>query len=289
MFGAALRQVMKHPIRATLAVASEPLETWTTFAERIVERGERRRAATPSDLYRIDLNWEAKLHHYLQTEHPCVATQEFWRLWTQVLDKLQIKGISVGPESYLGWNDGDAGLARAIWCITRHTRPCNVVETGVAHGVTSRFILEALDKNGDGHLWSIDRPPLLHEQLHSEIGCAVDPRDRKRWSYIRGSSRRRLPGVLAELGEIDLFVHDSLHSEQNVRFEMESAWAVLREGGALVVDDIDANAGFHAFIQAHNTCPSMVCEAEPIRPDLRRFNKQGLFGIVLKVQSCERA
>jgi hypothetical protein len=92
-----------------------------------------------------------------------------------------------------------------------------------------------------------------------------------------------LPGVLAELGEIDLFIHDSLHSEQNVRFEMDSAWAVLREGGAIVVDDIDANAGFYAFTQAHSSCPSLVCEAEPIRPDLRRFNKKGLFGIILKM------
>jgi hypothetical protein len=111
----------------------------------------------------------------------------------------------------------------------------------------------------------------------------VDQLHRKRWSYIKGSSRRRLPAVLAELGEIDLFVHDSLHSEQNVRFEMESAWTVLRDGGAIVVDDIDASAGFHAFTHAHSTCPFMVCEAEPVRPDLRRFNQKGLFGIILKI------
>jgi hypothetical protein len=26
----------------------------------------------------------------------------------------------------------------------------------------------------------------------------------------------------------------------------------------------------------------MICEAEPMHPDLRRFNKKGLFGIILK-------
>jgi hypothetical protein len=26
----------------------------------------------------------------------------------------------------------------------------------------------------------------------------------------------------------------------------------------------------------------MIGEAEPLRPDLRRFNKKGLFGIILK-------
>jgi hypothetical protein len=42
--------------------------------------------------------------------------------------------------SFQFWNDGDAGLARAIWCLTRHLMPKKVVETGVAHGVTSRHI-----------------------------------------------------------------------------------------------------------------------------------------------------
>jgi hypothetical protein len=28
----------------------------------------------------------------------------------------------------------------------------------------------------------------------------------------------------------------------------------------------------------------LVCEAEPVRPDTRRFNKKGMFGIVLKQQ-----
>ena len=115
-----------------------------------------------------------------------------------------------------------------------------------------------------------------------EIGAAVDGRIQHRWSYIPGSSRRRLPGLISQLGEIDLFVHDSLHSERNVRFEMDRAWAALRPGGAIVVDDIDANRGFHSFTQSFSGCDSMVCEAEPLCPDLRRFNKKGMFGIVLK-------
>ena len=40
--------------------------------------------------------------------------------------------------------------AEAIWCLVAHTRPANVVETGVAHGLTSRVILEGLSRHG-GH------------------------------------------------------------------------------------------------------------------------------------------
>jgi predicted O-methyltransferase YrrM len=151
----------------------------------------------------------------------------------------------------------------------------------VAHGVTSRFILEALERNGSGHLSSIDLPPIERDR-HSQVGVAVGDRYADRWSYIEGSSRLRLPKLLSRFGEIDLFIHDSLHSERNVRFELDRAWTHLRPGGALVVDDIDANWGFRSFTQTFSGHQSMICEAEPLHPDLRRFNKSGLFGIILK-------
>jgi hypothetical protein len=31
----------------------------------------------------------------------------------------------------------------------------------------------------------------------------------------------------------------------------------------------------------------LICTAEPLRPDLRRFNKKGLFGIILKTPTAE--
>jgi hypothetical protein len=88
--------------------------------------------------------------------------------------------------------------------------------------------------------------------------------------------------LLSRLGQIDLFVHDSLHSERNVRFELDLAWVALRANGALVLDDVDANWGFRSFTQSFSDHESMICEAEPLHPDLRRFNKKGLFGIILK-------
>jgi len=235
----------------------------------------------PPDLYQAEEDWEYRLHDLIGAPWPCPAASEFRALWPQVMGELETKGIRVGRESFKGWNDGDAGFVRAIWCLTRNLRPRNVIETGVAHGVTSRFILEALERNGVGHLWSIDHPPLEHE-WHAQIGVAVAGRYPARWSYIRGSSRRRLPDILSKLGQIDLFIHDSLHSEHNVRFEMDRAWAALRPGGAMVVDDIDANWGFRAFTQAFSNHQSMICEAEPLSPDLRRFNEKGLFGIIVK-------
>jgi Methyltransferase domain len=278
MLGTGLRYLLRHPLRSVTAIASDPLEVWGALLDRYAER---REAIPPTDLYEAEVGWERRLHDLLGVPWPCEATSEFWALWRGVIAELQAKGLRVGPESFNCWNDGDAGLLRAIWCLTRHLRPKNVVETGVARGLSSRFILEALEENRTGHLWSIDHPPLEWE-LRSQIGVAVGDRFPDRWSYISGSSRRRLPGLLSQLGRIDLFIHDSLHSEHNVRFEIDRAWVALRPGGAIVIDDIDSNRGFQSFTQTFGGYQALICEAEPLQPDLRRFNRKGLFGIILK-------
>ena len=66
-----------------------------------------------------------------------------------------------------------------------------------------------------------------------------------------------------------------------MQFEMNKAWMALRPGGAMVVDDIDLNPAFAEFSRSV-PCECLICEAEPIRPDKRRFNDKGLFGILLK-------
>jgi Methyltransferase domain len=148
-----------------------------------------------------------------------------------VIAALTAQGMRIGPATFGVWNDGEPELVRAVWCLTRHLRPTKVVETGVARGFTSRFILEALEKNKTGHLWSIDLPPLLEPQLHAQIGAAVGDRFASRWSYIKGSSRRHLPGLLSKLGQIDLFIHDSVHTERNVRFELGHSYNADRAPG----------------------------------------------------------
>jgi hypothetical protein len=283
MLGIPLRYLLKHPVVAVVDMVADPLEIWTTIHDSYVAQRERRR---PQCRYEFDENWEQRLHEALGVPWPCNAASEFWDLWSQIISELEAKGIRPGPESFQFWNDGDAGLVRAIWCLTRHLRPKKVVETGVAHGVTSRCILEALNRSGDGHLWSIDLPP-LERVWRNQVGAAVDDRHPYQWSYIKGSSRRRLPELLSRLGQIDLFIHDSLHSERNVRFELDRAWAALRPNGALVVDDVDANWGFRSFTQTFSGHESLICEAEPLHPDPRRFNKKGLFGIIVKQSTAQ--
>ena len=278
MFGDILRYVVQHPRRAVSALGRNPLAVFETVHERLIQNREYR---APAFAHEADPLWEKNLHERIGAPWPCPETDEFRALWREVLDGVESSGVHVGPESFNGYNDGDTALVRAVWCLVRHLRPVDVVETGVAHGFTSRFILEALARNGQGRLSSIDKPP-LDPAMQAQIGIAVADRFADRWTLIAGSSRNKLPGLLAKLGRLDLFVHDSLHTERNVRFEADRAFAKLKPGGVLVIDDIDSNGGYASFVQDKKGFYSFVCEAEPVRPDNRRFNKKGLFAILLK-------
>jgi hypothetical protein len=269
-----------HPLVVFDRIARDPLDAWAAFHDSLSSRAE----PVNTVQYIVDQDWEAGLHRCLNMR-PERTVADFWPLWNAVVAGLRAQRVAVGPFSFHGWNDGDAGLVRAIWCLVRHLQPENVVETGVAHGMTSRFILEALERNEAGRLWSIDWPP-TNPKTRQEVGIAVrQPGVRQeRWHYIAGTSRRRLPPLLRQLGRVDLFIHDSMHTNRNVMFELETAWDYLRPGGVMVVDDIDANPAFDTFTRRFSHHPSFVCTAEPLGPDTRRFNQKGLFGIICKQQ-----
>ncbi|HTW41577.1 MAG TPA: class I SAM-dependent methyltransferase [Solirubrobacteraceae bacterium] len=221
--------------------------------------------------YLADPQWEQHLHERLGHPWPCEETREFDALWSQVAESFDQQGLAMGRSAYGGWDDGDRGFARAAWCLVRHLPARCVVETGVARGITSRVILEALERGGDGRLCSIDLPA-LDTAVHTEIGAAVPSELRARWTYVNGTSRSKLPGLLAELGEIDLFVHDSSHTTRNVRFELERAWGALGRGAALA-DDIERNEAFGQFTRAHPGIPAFVAAAD---------DGAAQFGILLK-------
>jgi predicted O-methyltransferase YrrM len=147
--------------------------------------------------------------------------------------------------------------------VLRTLRPAVAVETGVCNGVSTAFLLLALDANGAGELHSLDLPEIAGEDYEPgtfwdgkggavipadrEPGWMIPERLRKRWHLTLGRSQDELPGMLDRLGAIDFFLHDSEHSEACMRFEFDTAWAALRDGGVLAADDVNANIAFADF------------------------------------------
>jgi hypothetical protein len=258
-------------VRVAAALSRSPAEAVERMRERVAERTERR--AGPS-VYEVEPEWEAKLHALLGVEWPCAARAEYDPLWRDIRRLLIEQNLTVGRGAYGGWDDADPAFSRAVWCVARHLRPRKVVETGVARGITTRFLLEALERNGGGRLWSIDLPPLLDRKLRTQTAAALPERCRRHWHYVEGSSRRRLPQLLADVEEIDLFVHDSIHTGRNLRFELDCALAAIGASGAIVSDDVHMNAAF----QAHEGPGTLVCPSD---------DGAGLFGIIIRGIAAE--
>jgi predicted O-methyltransferase YrrM len=137
----------------------------------------------------------------------------------------------------------DSVMARLCYLACRLASPEVVVETGVAYGVSSAFILKALDVNGHGTLFSVDLPP-LRRGYERFWGIAVPDELRGRWRLHRGTSARVLPWLVEENPTVDLFVHDSLHTHRNMRREFDTVWPHLGEGGLLLADDVERNRAF---------------------------------------------
>jgi hypothetical protein len=237
---------LQYGSRRLWGLARNPVEGVARVREQLAER---RAGWRPEETYRPEAEWERRAHEeLLAAPWPCPETVAFMSVWEAALESLRECGVEVGRGSYGGWDDADSGLARAAWCVVRHLGPRQVVETGVARGLTSRIVLEALEANGgSGQLWSVDLPPALSSGLRQQTGIAVPERLRRRWRYLRGSSRRRLPKLVRTLDGVDMFLHDSMHTTRNVLFELETVWPALREGGVVLVDDVNLNRGLDFF------------------------------------------
>ncbi|MGA7861263.1 MAG: class I SAM-dependent methyltransferase [Thermoplasmata archaeon] len=169
-----------------------------------------------------------------------------------------------------------------LYAVVRVTRPRVLLETGVEHGLSSSYLLAALRDNDLGTLHSIEigppggwqpGPPTPGELPASEvarIGSAIPPQLRGRWNLHVGSAQDQLPRLLRELGKIDLFFHDSDHSEDHMLWEYRTAWEYLPEGGWLVSDDIDFNRAFDRFGHDVAGVPWRWIGAKPRRGLLRK-------------------
>jgi Methyltransferase domain len=138
-------------------------------------------------------------------------------------------------------------------------------------------VLEALQANDRGHLWSIDLPYPFDHALHDQIGAAVSDACRARWSYLEGSSSRRLPPLIDEVGHVEVFIHDSLHTAKNTLFELEQAASAMPPGGVMLVDDIALHKGFETFAGRHPEYRTIVCPSA---------DRTGLFGIAVNTARC---
>jgi predicted O-methyltransferase YrrM len=144
------------------------------------------------------------------------------------------------------------------YAAVRALEPDSVVETGVASGVSSAYILLALERNWKGTLHSIEVGDRAYLPPGRENGWIVPDHLRPRWRLHIGDVRATLPSLLRELGQVDIFIHDSLHTYDHMKWELELAHRHVKRGGLLLADDALGNYAFAECARAISSPASAI-------------------------------
>ncbi len=125
--------------------------------------------------------------------------------------------------------------ARILYEITRKIKPKIFVESGVADGTSSFFILSAIKKNGFGKLISID--------IRDNVGSIIPNDLRPLWELkiLKGNLTGSFKQIMSELPNIGVFFHDSDHSYNWQQLEYNIALKKLTRDGLLLIDDADSS------------------------------------------------
>lgn len=167
---------------------------------------------------------------------PDVSEDAVVDTWLELYDDVEFRAhvesafrsTTTGPRKYYhNWRE-------LLYVLVRLRRPSVVVETGVLGGLSSAYVLNALEENGSGKLVSIDlgdESGLPSDISNREIGWMVPESPRSRWDLRLGDSASLLPDVLSD-EDVDVFFSDV--PNELLRSELETAADRLRPGAIVV-------------------------------------------------------
>ena len=172
-----------------------------------------------------------------------------------------------------------------LHALVRLLRPAHVLEVGVSSGVSSAYLLNAMEMNGAGTLHSVDLPanpaprPSSRKKPGSSwtippgraSGWAVPFRLRKRWDLRLGDKANVLPLLAQELRRVELFVYDVPHEDRVTREEFRSLDRLIPPGGVVIVDHGPCGS----------LCPALASWARDRRTHPVRRRGLGLYGMRL--------
>ena len=142
------------------------------------------------------------------------------------------------------WN-AELELFSLLYVLVKSKKPQLLVETGVANGVSTSAIMSALEEdNSSGSLNSFD---VLPETKDAYTG-------KGKWNFHLLDKKRTHKQHSAAVGNsplIDIWLHDSNHGYRWQKFEYLLALSILKEGGILISDDIDASPAWGELAKSH--------------------------------------
>lgn len=150
--------------------------------------------------------------------------------------------------------------APILYSSIRHISPRNIVEVGVANGVSSYYILSALERNSnDGNLTSVDIPK--YESDHTgewgdsagawipkgkDVGWIVPQKYESNWDLHIGDMDNHIPDIITRKDGIDAYIYDGPKGYKTRKRALNYIFE-MGDGCLLFCDDIAWNRSFEDF------------------------------------------
>ena len=152
-----------------------------------------------------------------------------------------------------------------IYLTIRMMKPKVIVETGTGVGISDAYILQALARNGvpaEFHSLGVQSLNLRDFPI---AYCVPD--ELRYHSFVKYTQypvviQRAVPELLDDLGDVDIFFHDSDHCGENMYWELEQA---LPHSDILFVHDVHTNDAFLRFIEDYGLRGVMFERKDPVR------------------------
>lgn len=159
---------------------------------------------------------------------------------------------------YPSWYAIEQETSFLYYAVCRYLAPDTILETGVANGHSTFFLLQALKKNGNGSLHSID--------IADNVGHILTDGERADWNLhvLAAPQRKSFSEILNSIPSVDMFVHDSDHTYGWQLFEYKAAWEAMTPNGILLSDDVDHNLSFYDFCIKSKKTPLLLVDTRKV-------------------------
>ena len=128
-------------------------------------------------------------------------------------------------------------------------KPNIILETGVAAGLSSRCILEAIKKNSKGILYSSDFPYFRLNNPEKYIGIMVPEELKKNWRLEILGDVKNIKKFKSEINHADIILYDSDKRYSGKINFFKSVNSLIKSNTIIVVDDLHNDSFFLEYVK----------------------------------------
>jgi predicted O-methyltransferase YrrM len=144
---------------------------------------------------------------------------------------------------------GNNYAVEIIYFLIVNFKPNIILETGVAAGLSSRCILEAIKKNSKGVLYSSDFPYFRLNNPEKYIGIMVPEELKKNWRLEILGDVKNIKKFKSEINHADIIFYDSDKRYSGKINFFKSINSLIKSNTIIVVDDLHNDSFFLEYVK----------------------------------------